>query len=184
MPAPKKTLLSVLFVVYLVLLTWTVVWKLAVPWVGEAVGLPHPFKLVPFLPDGEAGGSPPLEVLANVALFVPFGVYLGLLAPTWRWWQMTLVFLGASLALEFVQHALATGSFDITDVIVNTAGGIAGLGLLAVARRRLQRSTMARVLLVATVLGLIAIAVLDASPLRYVPLTDVIVPTPGISHRR
>ena len=49
------------------------------------------------------------------------------------------MFAGASLVLETAQHVLSTGSFDITDVIVNTAGGLAGLGLLALARRRLRR---------------------------------------------
>ena len=71
----------------------------------------------------------------NILLFIPFGLYLGLLAPSWRWWKATGVFVGASLVLEVIQHLLSTGSFDITDVIVNTAGGLAGLGLLALARR-------------------------------------------------
>ena len=77
----------------------------------------------------------PLEVVANFVLFVPFGVYLGLLAPTWRWWTWTGVLLGASFVLETTQHLSATGSFDTTDMIVNTLGGLAGVGLLAMACR-------------------------------------------------
>ena len=45
---------------------------------------------------------------------------------------------GASLGLEVAQYVLAVGSSDITDVVVNTAGGLAGIGLLALARRRLR----------------------------------------------
>ena len=180
----RHVLLVVLFVVYLVLLMWIVLWKLAVPWVGEAALLPRPIKLVPFLPSTEAGVSAPIEVVANILLFVPFGLYLGLLAPSWQRWKVTGVLVGASLVLEITQHLLSTGSFDITDVIVNTAGGLAGLGLLALARRRFQARTIAvltRVCLIGTVLSLLAIGIFNASPWHYVPQRDVIVPTSSAS---
>ena len=93
------------------------------------------------LTDLRMPGKSGLEVLANILLFVPFGLYLGLLAPTWRWWKPTAAFVVASLVLEATQHLLSTGSFDTTDIIVNTAGGLAGLGLFAMARRRLQTRT-------------------------------------------
>ncbi len=180
----RHVLLVVLFVVYLVLLAWTVVWKLEMPYVGAAALLPRPIKLIPFLPSADAGGSAPLEVVANILLFVPFGLYLGLLAPTWQWWRAMGVFIGASLILEATQHLLSTGSFDTTDMIVNTVGGLAGLGLLALARRRLQARTasvMTRVCLIGTVVSLLAIVIFVASPLRYAPQHDVIVASPAPS---
>ncbi len=173
--------LVVLFVVYLVLLVWTVVWKLEVPYVGEAALLPRPIKLIPFVPSAEAGASAPLEVLANFLLFIPFGVYVGLLAPTWRWWRSAGVFVGASFVLEITQHLLSTGTFDTTDVIVNTVGGLVGVGLLAMARRRLQVQTaavMTRVCLVGTVIALLAVGTFVASPLHYAQQRDVVVSTP------
>jgi len=57
--------LVVLFVVYLVLLAWAVLWKLDAPYIGEAALLPRPLKLIPFLPSAEAGGSAPIEIVAN-----------------------------------------------------------------------------------------------------------------------
>jgi len=139
---------------------------------------------VPFLPSAEAGASAPLEVVSNILLFVPFGLYLGLLAPSWQWWKVTGVFIGASLVLEIAQHVLSTGSFDITDVIVNTAGGLVGLGLLALARRRFQAGTAAvitRICVIGTALSLLAIGIFIASPWHYVPQRDVIIPTPSAS---
>jgi glycopeptide antibiotics resistance protein len=183
--AEGRDLLIVLFVIYLVLLAWTVVWKLEVPYVGEAALLPRPIKLIPFVPSAEAGASAPLEVVANAVLFVPFGIYLGLLAPTWRWWKWTGVFVGASLVLETTQHLLSTGSFDTTDIIVNTAGGVAGVGLLAFGRRRLQNRTavvMTRICLIGTVVSLLAVGIFVASPLHYAPQHDVIFSTPSPSH--
>ena len=116
-------------------------------------------------------------------LFIPFGVYLGLLAPTWPWWRITGALVAASLSLEVAQYALAVGSSDTTDLITNTAGGLAGLGLLALARRRLEARTVTavtRVCAVLTVLALLAIAVFVASPLRFTP-RDVVVTPPGVS---
>jgi len=180
-----RVLLSVLFVIYLVLLAWIVLWKLEVPWIGEAALLPRPIKLIPFVPNADAGGSAPLEVFFNFLLFIPFGLYLGLLAPTWKWFTVAGMLVGASLVLEIIQHVLSIGSFDSTDVIVNTAGGLAGLGLLALARRRFGARTrviMMRILVIGTGLGLLAVVIFIASPLHYAPQRDVVVvPTPTAS---
>ena len=164
-------LLRTLFAIYLILLVWVVVWKLEVPWIGEAALLPRPIKLVPFLPSGDAGASVPLELLANLLLFIPFGFYLGALT-RWRWLSLG-VFAGASLLLEITQHALSTGSFDSTDVIVNTAGGLVGLGLLRVAH--LRPATITRICVVFTILIVIAVAAFVISPLQYSAPRDVIV---------
>jgi glycopeptide antibiotics resistance protein len=169
---------KVLFAVYLVLLTWVVVWKLEVPWVGEAAFMPHPIKLVPFLPSGDAGWSAPLEVAANLIFFVPFGLFLGVLAPMWNWWASTAVFAASSLLFETTQHLLGVGSFDITDVIMNTIGGMLGLGIVALAHRRLgERSVavMTRVLLAVTAVALVLVAVVVISPLRYAHEPDVLI---------
>ena len=177
-------LLIVLFVVYLVLLAWTVIWKFDLPYVGEAASLPRTIKLIPFVPSADAGASAPLEIVANIALFVPFGLYLGLLAPMWQWWKWTVVLVGGSLALETTQHVLSTGSFDTTDIIVNTVGGLAGFGLLAFARDRLQSRTaavMTRVCLIGTVVSVLAIGIFVASPLHDAPQRDVIFSTPSPS---
>ncbi|GGI44278.1 glycopeptide antibiotics resistance protein [Agromyces flavus] len=166
-----------LFAVYLVLLAWVVLWKLELPYFGQG-GLRH-VKLVPFAPTAQDGASDPVEVVANVLLFVPFGFYLGLLAPSWRWPKVAGVLAASSLALEVVQYALTIGSADVTDVVVNTAGGLAGLGLIVLARRRLRQRTsvvVARVCSIVTVVLILAVGAFIASPVRYAPMRDVHVP--------
>jgi glycopeptide antibiotics resistance protein len=84
--------------------------------------------------------------------------------------------VGASVVLEVAQYVLAVGRSDITDVVVNTAGGLAGLGLLALARRRYRATTpvvMTRVCAIGTLLALLAIAIFVALPLRYASPRDV-----------
>ena len=163
--------------VYLLLLAWVVLWKLQLPYVGEGA-LRH-IKLVPFAPTDEDGASEPLEVIANVVLFVPFGVYLGLIARSWPWWKLAGVVAGSSLLFEGTQWVLSVGSCDITDLVANTAGGLAGFGLLALARRGLQDRTgtvMTRVCSIGTVLFVLAAAIFIASPVRYAPIRDVEIP--------
>ncbi|MEO6533936.1 MAG: VanZ family protein [Pseudolysinimonas sp.] len=181
--APRR-LLVVLFVVYLVLLVWIILWKLEIPYVGRAALLPRPIKLVPYAASGDYEASVPLEVVANVILFVPFGIYLRMLASRRRWWQLTGVFVGASLLLETVQHLISTGSFDTTDVIDNTLGGVVGLGVLALARRWLGGRAVAivtRVCLIAGIVAVLAVAIFIASPLHYAAQRDVVVPRPAVS---
>jgi len=180
---PTRTALVALFVVYLVVLVWTVLWKLEVPWTGGDTMV----KLVPFVAAGGAGASAPVEVVANLVLFVPLGIYLGLLAPRWPWWAAAGTIAGASVALEVTQYVLAVGRSDTTDVIVNTVGGLVGLGLLALARHTLAARTatvMTQICSIATVLALLGGGLYLASPWQPVHVRDAgplaRVGTPGI----
>lgn len=160
-----RALLVVLFVLYLALLVWVVLWKLEAPYLGG--GALRRIKLVPFLPSDEDGASAPGEVLANVLLFVPFGVYLRLLAPSWPWWRIAGAAAGASLILETAQYVMAVGSFDVTDLIVNTAGGAVGIALLALLHRSLPGGRAAvMICVVGTALALSACVLFAASPLH------------------
>jgi glycopeptide antibiotics resistance protein len=159
----------VLFVVYLALLTWIILWRLELPYAGATARV---VKLVPFVAAPGFGASAPSEVLANILLFVPFGLYLGVLAPSWSWWRAGAVMAGTSILYEIVQFLLAVGSSDITDVITNTAGGLAGFALLVLLRRRAgdrADTRAAQALGILTVLAVIACGLFFVSPLHYGP---------------
>jgi glycopeptide antibiotics resistance protein len=176
--ARRSPVVILAFVVYLVLLAWIVLWKLEAPWIGEAAALSRPLKLVPFLSSGDAGASAPAEVVINLVIFAPYGLFMGALAPTWAWWKPAGIFLGTSFILETTQHLISTGSFDTTDLIVNTAGGLVGYGIFAGVRRRLGARApviVARTCVIITALALVAVIAFVASPLHYGPQRDVIV---------
>jgi glycopeptide antibiotics resistance protein len=163
-----RRLLVALFLVYLVLLAWVVLWRLELPYLG---GVEREIALVPFA-TGDDSAKSPFELAFNFVLFVPFGLYLGLLAPLWRWWKVALVVAGASLAMELAQYVLAVGVSDITDLLLNTAGGLTGFGLLALARRGLQGRTLrvlTRVCAIGTVVALLAVGIFMVSPIHYAP---------------
>ncbi|MFT4232704.1 MAG: VanZ family protein [Leucobacter sp.] len=186
--ARRRPLLIGLFAVYLALLVWAVLWKLDVPHVGMS-GV-HRLKLVPFAATADAGASAPLEVLANVLIFVPFGVYTGLLARRragWRagWaagWRITALGAATSLGLELAQLALGTGVADTTDVITNTLGTAAGVLLLAGLRRGLGSRTarlVARFGLAGTAVVALGAVVFFVSPLQLGQRDVRVDPAPG-----
>ncbi|GAA4852993.1 hypothetical protein GCM10023221_36080 [Luteimicrobium xylanilyticum] len=169
--------LVALFGAYLALLVWLVLWKLHLPWVGT--GERQAPKLVPFVATAENGPSQPSEVLGNVLVFVPFGVYLGLLAPARAWWRTWGRAVGVvaltSIGLEAAQYLLAVGSADVTDVLTNTAGGVVGLAVVALARAVLRGRTtavLAGLCTVGTVVALLAVAAFVTSDVGYGSVPD------------
>ena len=90
-----------------------------------------------------------VETLSNIAVFVPFGFFLGewlaSLNRTGSWRRIGLVTLaafGLSLCIECLQPVLHVGFFEVTDLVMNTFGGFFGvlisLGLRKVARREVM----------------------------------------------
>lgn len=68
-----------------------------------------------------------LNVLLNVALFMPLGFLLPLLAKVWRKWYILLITgFGASLIIELVQFFTGRGLFDVDDLFTNTLGAVLG----------------------------------------------------------
>ncbi|MGC4175871.1 VanZ family protein [Demequina sp.] len=78
-----------------------------------------------------------LNVVGNVAMFVPVGALLAWLLPRWRVVSATVVSVGLSVGIELAQLSLGRVG-DIDDVILNTAGALIG-AVLAVTWRALVR---------------------------------------------
>lgn len=73
-----------------------------------------------------------IEFGANIALFVPVGLFITILAGAGRWWLGLFVGFAASCTIEFGQLVFLPARFaTINDVVANSAGAAAG-ALLAV----------------------------------------------------
>ncbi|SFK18557.1 VanZ family protein [Cellulomonas sp. KH9] len=72
-----------------------------------------------------------VEPLANVVMFVPFGVLVGLLVGLRRWWAVVLLGLATSAAIETVQRVLPDRFSTVQDVVMNTLGAAVGVAVLA-----------------------------------------------------
>ena len=83
-----------------------------------------------------------IEMLSNVAVFVPFGFFLTeFLSETKRFSCrnrirfVILIASGLSLCIECLQLILRIGVLEITDLVLNTMGAILGVGLSMLARK-------------------------------------------------
>lgn len=77
-----------------------------------------------------------VEFAANIAMFVPFGILVGLLVPRRRAWLVIVLGAATSVAIELAQLAfLPTRVADVRDVVANTLGAAAGLALLLLVTR-------------------------------------------------
>ncbi len=125
---------------------------LSTRWVARVILAPYlvALALIVFLPAREAGrvtgivgwaadvvamwGVPRepaaivFEFLANVALFVPFGLLLSMAAPRWSPWAVIALGCLASIVIELVQLGIPSRFATISDVIANTAGTAVGCG--------------------------------------------------------
>ncbi|MEK3788863.1 VanZ family protein [Paenibacillus sp. FSL K6-1230] len=67
------------------------------------------------------------NVLGNVAIFIPLGIFLSYI-PRFVTLRTKLILIAvSSCALEFIQYAFGLGSTDIDDVILNSIGGLIGV---------------------------------------------------------
>ncbi len=68
-----------------------------------------------------------LNLLGNIAAFIPFGMLLPVFHRRFRsLLYMTLLTLEFSLAVELLQLVTKVGSFDVDDLLLNTIGGMLG----------------------------------------------------------
>ena len=81
-------------------------------------------------------------MLFNIVVFVPFGFFFSeFISSTTRlsaWRRLgyaTLASFGLSLCLECLQLFLRVGFFELTDLVLNTAGGFIGAGLALLGRK-------------------------------------------------
>ncbi|MBQ1252286.1 MAG: VanZ family protein [Firmicutes bacterium] len=136
----KSRSVHLLLGIYCILLVWIILFKLSLSWeeVQSMIG-------------------------TSEINFIPFGTYLSMLCINGK----KAVFLGFifSFALEFTQYIFHLGSFDITDLIMNTAGTAVGVLIYFLLRKVFRSTKKTNKILtisasVATVLGVTVILLL------------------------
>lgn len=109
----------VLLIIYFLVLVWVILLKLGVQFSYMEKRI---FNLVPFA----NGYYSKMETLLNVLIFIPLGVYAGLLFRKQSFGRQFLFFFMVSLSLEGLQFLFKIGAFDITDLMTNSFGGMIG----------------------------------------------------------
>jgi len=121
---------------YLLILLWLILFKLSydVPAI-VAEYQTRSVNVIPFLGLGQVGWS---ETVSNLVVFVPFGLLLGVNFKDKQLWRLITATLVLSVGVEALQFILAIGITDVTDVIMNTLGGLSGLVLYRVVNKVLR----------------------------------------------
>mgnify|MGYP002530474885 CR=1 FL=1 len=144
----KKTT-HILFTIYIFLVIWIILFK-----------LPHfrSINLIPFYYPNKTGFQI-REVLDNLIIFIPFGLYLKTLNIN----SERTVFLGflLSLSLELSQYIFCIGASDITDLIGNTLGSGVGAVLFAFLGKIFPKKRMSMINGIGAVVEVVGIALLS-----------------------
>lgn len=137
----SKKLTVGLLIVYLVALTWIILFKFQLSFTD--FGHIRSINLIPFAGSVIINGKIYVrEIIENVLAFIPFGVLIGML------WEKKSVFkkivpvFAVSLLFETFQYIFALGATDITDLITNTLGGLIGIGIFFVFSKVFQEKAV------------------------------------------
>ena len=75
-------------------------------------------------------GNVIINLLGNIAAFMPYGFWLPIMNRVCDGWLRILLWsLGFSLGVEVTQLITKTGAFDVDDLMLNTIGGLLGYGI-------------------------------------------------------
>jgi len=157
----------VLFVIYLIALFWILVFKLGVQF---SYMENRSVNLIPFS-DGKIDVG---EIILNVVICVPLGIYAGVLFKRWSFGTKLFFFFLISSMFEILQFILRAGAFDITDIITNTLGGIIGLMIFKAIEKLFKNSVKGQkfiniIAAIGTVLmiSLLLLLKMNMLPVRY-----------------
>jgi glycopeptide antibiotics resistance protein len=165
-------LTTVLFIIYLIALCWILLLKLGVHFSYMDT---RSVNLVPFNEFLASDGKAPLgEIILNVLIFVPLGIYVGILFDRWNIaGKLFFIFL-VSLSVEGLQFYFAVGAFDVTDIITNTSGGAIGLMMFKAIEKAFNNRVKAQKFVTIfaavgtlTMISLLLLLKLNMLPIRY-----------------
>ena len=118
------------FVLYIFLLTWIIVFKFRID--IRKLRYLRTINLIPFKENDLK------EILINIFLFIPYGMYLRELT---KKKSLTVgIIILTSFIFEVLQYILHIGISDITDVMMNTLGGMIGILLISILEKKRENS--------------------------------------------
>jgi len=158
-------LTNVLFIIYLIALFWILLFKFGVRF---SYMENRNVNLIPFAKIDVA------EIILNVVIFVPLGIYAGVLFKGRTFSTKLFFFVLISSMFELLQFILRVGAFDITDIITNAVGGVIGLMIFKAIERLFKNSVTAQkfINIIATIgtvlmISLLLLLKMNMLPVRY-----------------
>lgn len=129
-----KRVTSILFIVYFLLLTWIIVFKMELSMSNLVAE--RSINFIPFKESAIVNGRISFsEIINNAIVFIPIGVFTAMLTDNLKFIKMAAVPFGISLFYEITQYIFTVGACDVTDLINNTLGGIVGILIFKLRRK-------------------------------------------------
>ncbi len=162
----------VLFIIYLIALCWILLFKLGVRFSYMEMRIVNitPFREL-FIDHARVDKA---EIILNIIIFIPLGMYAGLIFKQWPWMRKLFLFFLVSAMFEAIQYICRIGAFDVTDIITNVLGGIIGLPLFEAIEKLFNNSRRAQkfintIAAIGTVImvSLLVLLKLNMLPIRY-----------------
>lgn len=100
------------------------------------------------------------NILGNVLLFFPMGIYITLINGNKRIGLNTGIIALISMLAEIAQYVFSVGAMDIDDVILNSVGGLAGVLTFKLIHWILGEKTRTAIEILAPIVGIAAILIL------------------------
>ena len=143
-----------LFVIYLLALIWIILFKMSL----SLQQLPE-FRGMNFIPFGGSVMTNDRldlsEIINNIVIFVPFGLYLCMVKPEWRLIKNIILIAAVSFSFEIIQFIFAIGGTDITDLLGNTLGGVIGIGIYSLLYKWITKRNTNKILTILALIGTI-----------------------------
>lgn len=116
---------KVLLIIYVIVLCWLLLFKLGVDFSYMEQRRVNLFPFYDVIKDNRAPDIG--ELILNVVVFIPPGIYVGMLFQKQLLIKKLLFILLTSFCFESIQFVYKIGAFDTTDMVTNTMGGMIGL---------------------------------------------------------
>ena len=147
-----------LLIFYLAALSWIIIFKMAF----SAMELPHiiSINLIPFGESVIINGKMDFgEIIQNLLAFIPFGILICVLWEKKSLLKQFFPIICTSILFEVIQYVFAVGASDITDVLMNSAGGLLGIGT-AVLVEKLSEKHWVRIINILSLTGAVLLGAL------------------------
>ena len=112
--------------IYVIIISWIILFKMQFNL--ESLPYIRSINLIPFAESVIVNGKIYFgEIINNLIVFIPVGLYIGMLEKNKKFDKKVIPIFILTLIFETLQFILHIGATDITDVIMNTLGGIVGI---------------------------------------------------------
>lgn len=159
MKAKQKGLIISNLIVYLLVLVWVVLFHATLETLNSAFD--PDYRTINFYLYFNG-----FESILNVLIFVPLGLYVGVLFENKNRLCRLAAIIATTLFFEITQYIFAVGGTDIMDIINNSIGGVLGLIICHFAQKTLKQNFYKVATIASVLCTLCVVIVVVFVPLR------------------